>query len=195
MKKNIGPIRDTAAIILAGGKGKRMGIALPKSLLPLGKKTIIEHVLATLHSLPVTRIVIVTPADDSLFRKLLGGNRYSFVKQASPLGTGHAVATALHRQKFSESNVLIIMADSSALFKPGTVRQFIRQCAPESAIGITLFPAFRNVTSVGRVYLDKQHRLLGYHLRGASSRRMGRPYIQGGYLFFRTQWLMSRIHT
>lgn len=52
-----------AAIIVAGGKGERLGGATPKQFLPLGNRTILQRSVAAFDAHPlVDRIVVVLPA-------------------------------------------------------------------------------------------------------------------------------------
>lgn len=53
-----------AAIVVAGGRGARVGGAAPKQFLPLGDGTLLDHALAPFEaSARVGRIVVVLPAD------------------------------------------------------------------------------------------------------------------------------------
>ena len=52
------------AVLVAGGKGMRMGGALPKQFLPLGGKPVLAHsILAFKQALPDVNIILVLPAD------------------------------------------------------------------------------------------------------------------------------------
>ena len=51
-------INKTAAIIAAAGMGNRLGANLPKSLVKLLDKTLVEHAVANLS--PVCQLIIVT---------------------------------------------------------------------------------------------------------------------------------------
>ena len=54
----------TIAAILAGGSGSRIGGALPKQMLPLGGKPVLEHSVATFDAHPrIDAVVIVCRAD------------------------------------------------------------------------------------------------------------------------------------
>src|SRR5512136_2710936 len=53
-----------AAIIAAGGRGQRLAAGLPKQLLPLGRRTILERsVAAFVESDRIDEIVVVLPED------------------------------------------------------------------------------------------------------------------------------------
>ena len=52
------------AVLVAGGKGMRMGSALPKQFLPLGDKPVLTHsIIAFTRAIPDIRIIMVLPPD------------------------------------------------------------------------------------------------------------------------------------
>ena len=65
-------INKTAAIIAAAGAGNRLAANLPKALVKLVDKTLVEHAVAALS--PVADLIIITaPAGyEDQFSKLLG---------------------------------------------------------------------------------------------------------------------------
>ena len=65
-------INKTAAIIAAAGAGNRLAANLPKALVKLVDKTLVEHAVAALS--PVAELIIITaPAGyEDQFSKLLG---------------------------------------------------------------------------------------------------------------------------
>lgn len=92
------------AMILAAGRGERMRPltdALPKPLLPVGDKALIEHHLTRLHEAGFTEVVINTGWLGELLPEKLGdGSRYGLTIHYSPeppgaLETGGALRQAL----------------------------------------------------------------------------------------------------
>jgi len=82
-------------IILAGGKGTRMESELPKVLVPLGGKPMIEYVLDTVESVgALLKPLVVVGYKKELVMESLG-ERCSYVVQEEQLGTGHAVSCAM----------------------------------------------------------------------------------------------------
>ncbi len=68
----------TVAVVLAGGSGERFGTAVPKQLLPLAGRALIEHSVAAFEQAPgVDAILVVMVANhaDSV-RRLLSAGRY-----------------------------------------------------------------------------------------------------------------------
>lgn len=59
---------DKAIIIVAGGKGTRMGISLPKQFIVLGGKPILMHTIERFyHFCPEMKIILVLPKDDHFY--------------------------------------------------------------------------------------------------------------------------------
>ena len=65
-------INKTAAIIAAAGMGHRLGANLPKALVKLLDKTLVEHAVANLS--PVCELIIVTAPSgyEAEYAKILG---------------------------------------------------------------------------------------------------------------------------
>ena len=84
-----------SVVILAAGQGKRMRSRLPKVLQPLGGKPLIEHVIATAHTLKPARICVVYGHGGEQLPQALRADGLTFVKQQPQLGTGHALTQAL----------------------------------------------------------------------------------------------------
>jgi NDP-sugar pyrophosphorylase family protein len=87
------------AFILAGGLGTRLlpyTTVLPKPLLPLGRRTILEHVLEGVATSGLTRVTISVGYLGHLVEAVIGdGSRYGvdvdYTREPSPLGTAGAL--------------------------------------------------------------------------------------------------------
>src|SRR3990172_11328659 len=84
-------IANTIAVILAGGKGKRMNSKLPKVLHKIAGRPLISHVLSTAKSLGIKRIIVVIGYKGELVKKALAKDKVEIVWQKKQLGTGHAL--------------------------------------------------------------------------------------------------------
>jgi NDP-sugar pyrophosphorylase family protein len=90
------------AIIMAAGKGERLHPItewLPKPLLPIGGRPIIETLLTNLRQAGISRAIIIYGHLGEVLRRFLGdGSRYGmeliFREQTERLGTAHAVMQA-----------------------------------------------------------------------------------------------------
>lgn len=101
------------AIILAAGKGKRMGSDLPKVLLPVCGRPMVRYVVDAVRAAGIERMVIVVGyrADD-VRRELAGEPGIEFAEQTEQLGTGHAVMQCRDQLEACGGPVLILTGDS-----------------------------------------------------------------------------------
>ena len=100
---------NTQIIILAAGKGTRMNSSLPKVLIGLNGKPLIQHLLDSIH--PIShelRPVIVIGHKYELIQSYLGTN-FIYAFQEGQLGTAHAVGAA--QSKVEGENVLVLCGD------------------------------------------------------------------------------------
>jgi len=105
----------TTAVILAGGKGVRLKpftMAIPKPLLPLGDRPILEIVIEQLVAAGVSRVVLTLGYMAPLLLATIGdGSRWGIkidsVFEREPLGT----AGSLRAVKDLEDNFLVMNAD------------------------------------------------------------------------------------
>lgn len=109
-------------IILAAGKGTRMSSELPKVLVPVNGRPMIEHLLNSIVMSGVDErpIVVVSPENQELLKQALHGYKIEYVVQTEQLGTGHAVACALKSINANINKVLVFNGDHPFV-KLGTI--------------------------------------------------------------------------
>ncbi len=103
------------AVILAGGLGKRLRpltFSIPKPLLPVGEKPILEFIFEHLRKYAIKEIILSTGYQSELIRAFCGdGSRFGvkidYVKEESPLGT--AGPLSLIRKRFLENETFVLM--------------------------------------------------------------------------------------
>jgi bifunctional UDP-N-acetylglucosamine pyrophosphorylase / glucosamine-1-phosphate N-acetyltransferase len=104
---------STVAIVLAAGKGTRMKSELPKVLIPVAGRPMIEYVLDALVAARVKQTVVVIGYRGELVRQRLGRRLgITFVEQKEQLGTGHAVMAARGALAGHDGPVLVVTGDS-----------------------------------------------------------------------------------
>ena len=96
--------RSPSVVIMAGGKGKRMKPftnVLPKPLLPLGEKTIIEKIIDSFSSFGIkTYFLSINDKSQiikSFFRELSGSYKVKFIEEKIPLGTVGSLKLATNK--------------------------------------------------------------------------------------------------
>jgi bifunctional UDP-N-acetylglucosamine pyrophosphorylase / glucosamine-1-phosphate N-acetyltransferase len=106
------PSRRLAVVVMAAGKGKRLKSALPKVLHPICGKPVLWYVLGAARKLRPDRLIVVVGHDRGRVEEAVSswGIRATFVDQAEPLGTGHAVMVA-ERAVGRAHDVLVLPGD------------------------------------------------------------------------------------
>ena len=122
------------AIILAGGRGKRLKPItdkIPKPLIPINGKPLIERTIKYLKKYGITEIIISSGYKSKLIEKFLKneknfGCKIIFSIERTPLGTGGAIKKAL--KHVDEESFLVLNGDivtnidlKKILKKPNTI--------------------------------------------------------------------------
>jgi 2-C-methyl-D-erythritol 4-phosphate cytidylyltransferase len=149
-------VKRVVAVVLGGGTGTRFGAALPKQLLTLRGKTLVEHCVAAFASVPsadgvpgVDEIVLVMPsAYHEEARRLVGGQVSAIIAGGvtRPDSVRSALAHISARHDPAETGVLVHDAA-----RPLVTRQIIAGCVAalreHDAIG-TAVPASDTILAV-----------------------------------------------
>ncbi|MFA5947201.1 MAG: NTP transferase domain-containing protein [Patescibacteria group bacterium] len=104
-------MNDTKVVILAAGKGKRMGASVPKPLVPVAGKPMISHLLDRIRKsgLDEKPVVIVSPdGKDTFFAEL--GDSVTYGVQLEQNGTGDALRYAEDACK-GASRIIVLYGD------------------------------------------------------------------------------------
>ncbi len=115
----------TKIVILAAGKGKRMGSEIPKALIPLDGKPMISYlaesvVTAGLDDRP---IVVVSPDNQKIIQQALSAYAWDYAIQTEQLGTGHAVACAQSLIPADTDNIVVLYCDQPFV-QAASIRRF-----------------------------------------------------------------------
>jgi phosphomannomutase len=116
--------RPRKAIILAAGKDE--SDARPLLLERLGDQTILDQVVANVLQVvaPEDIYVVVGRQQEAIRRHL--GDRYTYVVQDKPAGTGHAVLQVRPLLTGFEGDLLILYGDTP-LFRPASIRGLLNR--------------------------------------------------------------------
>src|SRR5437667_12803228 len=107
---------DAVAVVLAAGLGTRMKSELPKVLIPVLGRPMIEYVLDALATAGITRTIVVVRYQDENVQKLLAGRPgIEFELQSERIGTGRAVKMAAPLLAGHRVAVAIVTEDSPML--------------------------------------------------------------------------------
>jgi bifunctional UDP-N-acetylglucosamine pyrophosphorylase / glucosamine-1-phosphate N-acetyltransferase len=101
------------AVVLSAGKGTRMKSDLPKVLVKVCGRPMVEYVLDALDRCKIRRIIAVVGYRAELVRQALAGRKgIEFALQAEQLGTGHAVMACRDLLDGHDGAVLVVAGDS-----------------------------------------------------------------------------------
>tara|TARA_B110000438_G_scaffold92019_1_gene91505 strand:+ start:335 stop:1684 length:1350 start_codon:yes stop_codon:yes gene_type:complete len=111
-------------IILAAGKGNRMGSDLPKVLNLLGGKPLVQHLLDTVSDIKNSRVQLVLGHKPDLVKNSIDTNKKTdFVFQKKQLGTGHAVKQTLKHLR--SNSISLVLYGDGPLVKKQTLSKLI----------------------------------------------------------------------
>lgn len=113
------------AVVLAAGKGTRMKSDLPKVLVPVCGRPMIEYVIDALDDVGIDQtLVVVGYRKEAVEAALRGRPRIALVEQAEQLGTGHAVMVCRSHLANHQGPVLVLTGDSP-LVQRSSLRQLL----------------------------------------------------------------------
>jgi bifunctional UDP-N-acetylglucosamine pyrophosphorylase/glucosamine-1-phosphate N-acetyltransferase len=151
-------MKEIAALILAAGKGKRMRRDdIPKVLVPLADKPLLEHVINTVKRISVEKIVIIVGHRKEKVIEYFSGisNKIEFAHQDEQLGTGHAVMMAKDNLIDFKGDVLILAGDVP-LLTTDTIESFINEHHKNKSQISVLSTTAANPTGYGRIVRDEK---------------------------------------
>ncbi|MDP9433866.1 MAG: bifunctional cytidylyltransferase/SDR family oxidoreductase [Actinomycetota bacterium] len=104
----------TVAVVLAGGSGSRVGLDVPKQLLKVAGRTIIEHSVAALHDCDVVDeiVVVMTPAFVPEVRALLVRPELPKVTRVLPGGSDRNASTRVALDALGEQECNVLFHDA-----------------------------------------------------------------------------------
>ena len=162
------------ALVLAAGRGERLWPlteTIPKPLLPIGGKSLLERILNSLAQSGIRDIVLLVKFQAWKIREKIGngsefGCRISYVKQKRLGGTADAVCACRHRLQ-GESRFLVVYADN--YYQDDAVRAFVTRSSRKSGMVLATAKA-EDPSPFGRVTV-KQGRVVKIMEKTRSQRR------------------------
>ena len=130
---------NTDFIILAAGKGTRMGSDLPKVLNLLGGKPLVQHLLDTVSDIKGSKVQLVVGHKPDLVKNSLDvNNKTDFVLQKKQLGTAHAVKQTL--KNLRSNSIALVLYGDGPLVKKQTLTKLIASAEKDNLSILTYKP-------------------------------------------------------
>lgn len=139
------PRKITSAIIPAAGKGTRLlplTKAIPKELIPLGRKPVLEHVVEECAACGIEKILFVISGEKEAIRRYFGDSagslRFYYAYQPQPLGLADAIR--LGREFAGNNPFAVVLGDSviESRKHPPPFRRVLDTFEQSSASGVIL---------------------------------------------------------
>jgi len=150
--------KEKYAIVVAGGKGVRMGTALPKQFLPLLDKPVLSHTIAAfLEAFPDIHIILVLPHEQLSYAQM--------VLQAFPDRIDLTIVAGGVTRYHSVQNGLKAVSENSIVFvhdgvRPLVTPDLIKRCYDQAVEKGSAIPAIAVADSM-RVLEDDDSRPIG----------------------------------
>ena len=156
------------AVVLAAGRGVRMGGDLPKVLFEAAGKPLVTWVLEALEAAGVReRIVVVGYRAELVREKLAGLPGVSFAVQKELRGTGDAVASAaaairgaIEADRPGTRRPVVIVCGDSPMLRPDSVRQLLAAFQARGASCLLGTARTDDPRGLGRIVRDAEGRFL-----------------------------------
>lgn len=186
-------------VILAAGKGKRIGAGLPKVLRDVGGQTMIERVVqSVLSSGASSRPVVVIGYGTEIIKRYLGAS-CSYVLQTEQLGTAHAVACT--KDYLAGVDDLIVVYGDTPFLRPETLNNLLavhkKSGAVLSMVTVKLpdFEDWRsNFYDFGRIIRDASGNVAAIvERKDASPDELGITEVNPAFFCFKTNWLWENL--
>lgn len=207
-------MNDLGVIILAAGKGKRMGGDHPKVLANLGEKPLIDYVISTAVSLKPSIIAVVVGFEkekviDYVSAKLgvsaaekeniesdvavPDGAAVRYAYQDEQLGTGHAVQKTKNIFKNFKGDIVLLYGDVPLISKE-TIHNLIDHHEKTGAAATILSAEYDDPSGYGRVIRNDSGELLKIiEEKDTSPSEKGIAEVNTGTYVFRAEQLFDNL--
>ncbi len=186
-------------VILAAGKGTRMGSDKPKVLLPLANKPILQHLIESISESGVDGIPVVVVNPDGTGVCETFGETCHYAIQEEPLGTGHAVMCA--KDAVGETDAVIVLYGDHPFVSPDALRRLTKIHADRKTVltmMTTVVPSFDDWYGIflhwGRVLRDGHGHIMGIReYKDAMESEQQIREVNPALFCFDAKWLWENI--
>lgn len=185
---------NVSALILAGGKGTRIGQSLPKVLNSIVGKPMIYYSLDTVRKIPLHDIFVVVGFRDLDVRGSIRDDDIDYVYQEQQLGTGHALKISIPELPLECRDVIVLNGDDSAFYDVFTLREFIKNHRLKRAEISIMTTKVKDPTDLGRILRNSEGRItkiIEENDAGENEKRINE--VNTGCYIFNIDWLRRSV--
>jgi UDP-N-acetylglucosamine diphosphorylase/glucosamine-1-phosphate N-acetyltransferase len=177
---------------MAGGMGKRMGGDLPKVLVELAGRPLLEYVIDTAKALNPKKIIVVTGYKRELVIERFAGSGLVFAVQDPQLGTGHAVMQAGPALEGFDGNVVVLSGDVP-LLRPETLQKMLKEHTDKNSAITCLSAVMENPGAYGRIVRDGDRVIANVEAKDADEATLLIKEINAGVYVFDAEFLLESL--
>ena len=184
-----------AAIILAAGKGTRMGSDLPKVLHPVCGRPMLHWVIDAVREAGAGPILVVVGHGADLVKASFESDHddIRFVLQEAQLGTGHAVLVCKDELADFDGDAFILAGDGP-LIRAETLRTLLDHHAATDALATLATSILEDPTGYGRIVRNEKDRFDSIvEDRNATDEQRGIREVYPSYACFNVPDLIGRL--
>ncbi len=124
---------STRIVVLAAGKGKRMKADIPKPLVEIAGKSMIDHLLDNIHESGIDNlpILVVAPDSQELFRPICHEGRCEIAIQEEQLGTGDATRCA--QEIVGDAETVVVLYGDHPFISAEIINQLVEMLNENNA--------------------------------------------------------------
>lgn len=180
---------SSSIVILAAGKGTRLGAAEPKPLVKLAGTPLIAPILSIARSLPFCERIVCISTFTAAIKEHFAWPELSYVT-TEPLGTGHAVLQAL---PFVTSDYFVVaQADDSFFMRQASIPALIEQHIQSRAVAtMALAPLSRNLPYAWVAHSNGYIQQI--HKKADALHKEPPKDVGAGLYCFSTSWLRTTL--
>ncbi len=181
------------AIILAAGKGKRMGGDLPKVLHPVADRPMLAWVVRACEEAGVERCIIVVGYRGDLIREAFADDpRCVFVEQTEQLGTAHATQMAAPLFENRPPRDVFVLAGDGPLIRSRTLIRLLELHRRTGAAATLATAEIDDPTGYGRIVRDARGQFVGIvEQKDATPEQLRIREVNPSYYCFRSDALFT----
>ncbi|MBA6437035.1 glucose-1-phosphate thymidylyltransferase [Streptomyces sp. GMR22] len=134
------------ALVLSGGAGTRLrpfSYSMPKQLIPIANKPVLEHVLENIRDLDITDVGVIVGDWGPEIREVIGdgsrlGVRITYIPQEKPLGLAHCVA--ISRAFLGDDDFVLYLGDNMLPEGVADVAEQFTKTRPDAHVVVQKVP-------------------------------------------------------
>jgi len=187
-------MKELAVVILAAGKGKRMGGGYPKVLFQVKGKPIIYYLLETVYALAPERLIVVVGfMHDKVKQYLSRFHGIEFAYQDKLLGTGDAVLRTKEILSEFNGDILVLCGDVPFI-REKTIRELVRFHRENGASATVLSAVLPDAKEYGRIIKSPSGELERIvEFKDATEDERAVREINSGVIIFKKEDLFAHI--